>query len=138
MKNLAALLILFAVTATTAVAQDFETPKTGAKIYLAEKSLEVSPSGEQTFDVFIVRSKKAQKTKFDAPKLAGSNDLSFTVEQNPENKDHYTVTVKASDVASGKYFYTITSRSNGIQRINGTTTSINVGSSSDVAAVGGN
>ena len=138
MKNLAALLILFAVTATTAVAQDFETPKTGAKIYLTENNMELSTNGEQTFDVFIVRSKKASRTKFDAPKFAGSKDLEFDVQQNPDNKDHYTVTVKASDVASGKYFYTITSRSNGVQRINGTTTSIKVGNSSNVAASSAN
>lgn len=129
MKTLTTILTLALITfSSVATAQDFEVPKTGAKIYMTNNSIDLAPETEYTFDLWIVRSNKAKKAKFDMPRFSGSDNLDITVEANPEDKDNYKVTVKAKNVTSGKYFYTIMSRTNGIQRINGTTASFNIGS----------
>jgi len=115
-----------AFVSITAQAQQTEAPKEGAKIFIESKSLDVQTNGEQTFDVYIVRSKKAGKTTFTAPKFSGAEDVTFEVTQNTANPDHYIVKAKGAGV-SGKYFYTVTSRSNsGTQAISGTTLSVSV------------
>ncbi len=135
MKTLTTILTLALVTISSAVmAQDFEIPKTGAKIYVTNNSINLATEGEHTFDLWIVRSNKARKAKFDIPRFSGSKDLDITVVANPEDKDNYKVTVKTKDVTSGKYFYTITSRTTGVQRINGTTASFNVGTQTMASA----
>ena len=139
MKNLIALIaVFFVLGAGTVQAQDVVTPKTGAKIHLASNSFQLDANGEQTFDVWIVRSKKATKTKFEVPQFSGSANLQFTVEQNPEDSNNFKVTVKSDDVKSGEYFYTVTSRGTGIQRITGTTASFKVVDSKSVASAGNN
>ncbi len=121
------------------MAQDFEIPKTGAKIYVKSNSIELNSTGEFTFDLWIVRSKRAQRATFDTPRFSGSKDLEINLEANSEDKDHYKVTVKTKDVTSGKYFYTVSSRTTGIQRINGTTISFVVAAGKpSVASTEGN
>ncbi|MCP4460398.1 MAG: hypothetical protein GY816_20605 [Cytophagales bacterium] len=139
MKTLTTILTLALITISSAVmAQDFEIPKTGAKIYLTSNQMELSPNADYTFDLWVVRSNKARRAKFEAPRLSGSKDLEFTVEANSADTDNYKVTVKTRDVAPGKYFYTITSKSTGVQRISGTTISFIVGNSKSVASANSN
>jgi len=135
MKTLTTILTLTLITvSSTLMAQDFDVPKTGAKIYVTDNTIELSPTGEYTFDLWIVRSNKARKAKFDVPKFSGSKDMDISVEPNSEDPNNYKVTIKSKDVSAGKYFYTVTSRTTGIQRINGTTVSFNVGDVQNVAA----
>lgn len=118
---------LLAFATFTAQAQQTEAPKEGAKIFIESKTLDVQANGEQTFDVYIVRSKKAGKTSFTAPKFSGADQVSFEVTQDTANPDHFVVKAKGAGV-SGKYFYTVTSKSNsGTQAISGTTLSVSVG-----------
>jgi len=128
MKKLTLILTAaLAFVSITAQAQQTEAPKEGAKIFIESKSLDVQPNGESTFDVYIVRSKKAGKSSFTAPKFSGADDVIFEVAQDAANPDHFVVTAKGAGVA-GKYFYTVTSRSNsGTQPISGTTLSVSVG-----------
>ncbi len=128
MKKLTLILTAVLAFATfTTNAQQTEAPKSGAKIYIENKSLEVQPNGEQTFDVYIVRAKQAGKTTFSTPTFSGAGDVTFDVIQDATNPDHFVVTAKGAG-AAGKYFYTVTSKSNsGTQPISGTTVSVSVG-----------
>jgi len=140
MKNFKTILTLALITiGTAAMAQDTEPPLTGAKLYLASSNMEITASGDHTFDLWVVRSSKAKRAKFEAPKFSGSEDLEISIVPNPENRDKYKVTVKTKDVASGKYFYTITSIStNSFKSITGTTASFTVVATKSVASVKSN
>lgn len=127
MKNItmifSAALIL---VATTAFAQLPEPPKSGAKIFIEDSKLAVAANGETTFDMYIVRSKKAGRTTFDTPQFVGAEGVSFEVAQDASNPDKYTVTARG--VEAGSFIYTVKSRSNsGTQTISGTTVSVSVG-----------
>lgn len=122
------LLILFITTVIFGNAQTFEQPKDGAKIYLSENEVGISTGEEATIDVWVVRSKRAKKSKFDAPKFLGSSDLDIQIVQDPNDANHFIATVKTTGVKNGKYFYTVSSRSRSIQKVTGTTVTINVGS----------
>ena len=139
MKTLTTILTLALITiSSAAMAQDFEIPKTGAKIYLKSNQMELTANADYAFDLWIVRSSKARRAKFDTPRFSGSKDLEFTVEANSADPDNFKVTVKTRDVAPGKYFYTITSRTTGVHRINGTTASFTVGKVKSVASANSN
>lgn len=134
MKNTSAILTLALLfVSALAFGQDVDAPKKGAKIHIEEKSLDIQPGEEHTFDVWIVRSKKAQRATFYEPKFVSSSDLAFEVKADPENEDHYIVTAKTNTAANGKYMITVKSRSNGTQFIGGTTLSVNVSSGAAVA-----
>jgi hypothetical protein len=137
MKKITFLLTaLLAIGSTTLFAQQTEAPKTGAKIYIESKSLDIQANGENTFDLYIVRSKRAGKTTFEMPSFSGAEDITFDVAQDASNLDHFVVTAKGNTVASGKLFYIVTSKSSsGTQRISGTTLSINVTGNAAVASV---
>lgn len=139
MKKITFLLTaILAIGSTSLFAQQTEAPKTGAKIYIESKSLEVQPNGEQTFDLYIVRSKRAGKTTFELPTFNGADGVEFDVKQDAENPDHYVVTVKGS-ASTGKAFYTVTSKSNsGTQLVSGTTLSVNVTSTKNIASADNN
>jgi hypothetical protein len=128
MKKLTLILTaILAIATFTTQAQQTEAPKSGAKIFIESKSLTVQPNGENTFDVYIVRSKKAGKTTFSTPSFSGAGDVTFDVAQDAANPDHFVVTAKGAG-AAGKFFYTVTSKSNsGTQPISGTTLSVSVG-----------
>jgi len=116
-----------AFVSITAQAQQTEAPKEGAKIFIENKALDVQPNGEQTFDVYIVRSKRAGKATFSTPQFSGADNVTFDVAQDAANPDHFVVTAKGAG-AAGKFFYTVTSKSNsGTQPISGTTVSVSVG-----------
>ncbi len=135
-KHFTLLSILFFV-ASMAMAQNFEAPKRGAKIYAQEYTISVDAGGETTFDLWIVRSKFAKKANFSAPKLITSSGLEFDVKQDEANKDHYVVTVSANQVAEGQYSSTVSSRSTGTQKVTGTMLSFNIGTAKTVASKDG-
>lgn len=107
-------------------AQQFEVPKEGAKIYLSSNDVNVNSEDEIKLDVWVVRSKRAKKSKFDTPKFLGSNELTTKITSDQSNPDHYIATLKLSNVPNGTYFYTVTSRSRSIQKVTGTTLTITV------------
>ena len=122
-------LIVFAALsfiASIGLAQDFDVPKDGAKIYLSENAFEIKSASQTTVDVWIVRSKRAKKAKFDAPKFLGSSALGIVIEQDPENADHYIATINTTGVKNGTYFYTVSSRSRSSQKVTGATISLEV------------
>ena len=126
------ILIVFNFIAGAVVAQQFETPKEGAKIYLTSNEVNMALSSETKVDLWVVRSKRATKAKFDTPKFLGSAGLDIQVEADPNDKNHFIATIKNEGVANGKYFYTVASRSRSIQKVTGTTVSINVGAGNAV------
>lgn len=139
MKKLSILYsLLFILAVSVASAQEFDVPKTGAKIFLSNASLELKATDETTFDLWVVRSKKAAKSKFDQPKFLGSQDFTFEVTPSASNPDTYKVLVKSNDVKPGAYFYTVSSRSRSTQKVTGTTISIKVGPEGQVVASDGN
>lgn len=138
MKKHITLLSLLFFVASFALAQNFEIPKRGAKIYAQEYTIEVNKGSEASFDLWIVRSKLAKRANFAAPKFVTSSGLTFDVKQDSENKDHYVVKVSANQVADGQYTITVSSRSTGTQKVTGTTLSFSVGSGKAVASKDGN
>ncbi|MEQ9008626.1 MAG: hypothetical protein RLP12_12125, partial [Ekhidna sp.] len=88
---------------TLAMAQNFEAPRKGAKIFAQEYSISLEAESETTFDLWIVRSRMAKKAEFLIPTLRSSSGLAFEVKQDTENVDHYVVTVSAKDVDPGQY-----------------------------------
>ena len=137
MKKHITLLSLLLLVASVTMAQDFETPQRGAKIYAQEYSVDIDASGEASFDLWIVRSKYARKSKFSTPKLNTSSGLAFDVQQDSENKDHFIVKVNADNVADGQYTVMVSSSSTGIQKIVGATLSFNVAAGKAVASKDG-
>lgn len=134
-KHFAVLTLL--LVGTLAFGQNFDAPEKGAKIYAQEYSINVEANSETSFDLWIVRSRFAKRAEFMAPSLMSSSDLSFEVTQDPENKDHYTVTVSAKEVEAGQYTTTVSARSNGTQKVTGTTLSLNVVAAQVVASKDG-
>ena len=139
MKKLSILSSIFFLFAVSIVsAQELEAPKTGAKIFLSNSNFELNSNDEVTFDLWVVRSKKAKKSKFDQPKFLGSKDLTFELTQNASNPDNYKVVVRTNGVNPGEYFYTISSRSRSVQKVTGTTVSVKVAAGAQVVASDGN
>ena len=127
------LIALLGLASSMVFAQEtFDLPAEGAQIHLSDYELEMEASEEMKMDVWVVRSKKAKKAKFDAPKFLGSGDLEISVAQDAENLDHYIATIKTNNLTAGKYFYTVSSRSRSIQKVKGTTVSFTVGSANAV------
>lgn len=137
MKKQFTLLSLLFFVASLAMAQNFEAPKRGAKIYAQAYTIDVSSDSETSFDLWIVRSKFAKRADFSAPKLTSSSGLKFDVKQDEQNKDHFIVTVSANQVAAGQYTSTVSSRSTGTQKVTGTTLSFNVTAGKAVASKDG-
>ncbi|WP_370089376.1 hypothetical protein [Ekhidna sp.] len=122
---------------TLAMAQNFEAPKKGAKIYVEDYTINLDEGGEATFDLWLVRSKFAKRAEFLAPKLLSSSGLTFEVAQDANDVDHYTVKVSAENVKSGQYTSTVSARSTGTQKVTGTTLSFNVVAAQAVASKDG-
>jgi hypothetical protein len=137
MKKITILLsALLIIGLSTVSAQQTEAPKTGAKIYIESKGLDLQANGENTFELYIVRSKRASKTTFELPTFSGAEEVTFEVLQDENNPDHYIVTAKSGATKSGKLFYTVTSKSNsGTQLVSGTTFSVNVSGTAAIASV---
>lgn len=131
------MIVTLLLLGTLAMGQDFDAPKKGAKIYAQEYTINVDTDSKASFDLWIVRSKTAKKAKFLAPTLNSSSGLSFDVVQDTKNQDHFLITVAADKVAVGQYTVTVSSRSNGTQKVTGTTLSFNVMASKAVASEDG-
>ncbi|WP_420316290.1 hypothetical protein [Ekhidna sp.] len=136
MKKFITVLTFIGLTTFT-FGQDFKAPKQGAKIYAQEYTINLDEDGQTTFDLWIVRSKLAKRAKFEMPTLVSSSELTFEVEQDAENKDHYVVTAFASGVPVGQYTTTVAARSKGTQKVTGTTLSINVIPTTPIASKDG-
>jgi hypothetical protein len=130
-------LFTFILFGTLVMAQDFELPKKGAKIYANDYTISVDTDSETTFDLWLVRSRFARRATFLEPKLISSSGLTFEVAQDESDKDHYIVTVSAKDVETGQYSTTVSARSTGTQKVVGTTLSFNVTPSKAVASKDG-
>ncbi|WP_436515435.1 hypothetical protein [Ekhidna sp. To15] len=137
MKKQFTLLSLLFFVASLAMAQNFDAPKRGAKIYAQEYTIDVSTDSDTSFDLWIVRSKFAKRANFSAPKMITNSGLAFDVKQDDQNKDHFIVTVSANKVAAGQYSTTVSSRSTGTQKVTGTTLSFNVTTGKAVASKDG-
>jgi len=131
MKNLILLTIL-GVATSTGFAQTFEQPKDGAKIYLSINELEMNMGSEAKVDIWVVRSKRAMKANFDAPKFIGASDMGITIEADSSDPNHFVATLNSTGVKNPKYFYTVSSRSRSTQKVIGSTISVVVNSSEAV------
>ncbi len=120
------LLAVLGVASSIGFAQQFEQPKEGAKIHLSDNAVEMNSATEKKIDIWVVRSKKAKKAKFDAPKFLGATDLGISIEADPNDPNHFIATLNSAGVKNGKYFYTVASRSRSIQKVTGATISVAV------------
>lgn len=137
MKKSHILVFGLVIFSSSLFAQNFEAPKDGAKIYTESTTIEVDQKGEALFDLWIIRSNKAKRTTFQMPKISNVEGLEFYFKQDSENKDHYTVNIKATNAALGSYSGTVTCRSNGIQLVTGTMLNLNVVQTASVASADG-
>lgn len=126
------LILSLAICALVSIsfAQQFEQPSEGAQIHLSAYEIDLKSTDETKLDIWVVRSKKAKKSKFDTPKFLGPDDLEIVISQDANDADHYVATIKSNGLADGKYFYTVSSRSRSIQKVKGTTVSFVIGGSS--------
>ena len=118
-----AVLLMVSTFVGVASAQKFDPPKDGAKIHLSSYEVELNQAEEATVDIWVVRSKRARKSTFDAPKFLGPDSLDIQITQDPADQNHFVATVNAKGVSIGSYFYTVTSRSRSTQKVKGTTIS---------------
>lgn len=126
MKKQIAFVLTTLFMSLSIMAQEFEAPKNGAKLYTSNSVIEVTENGSLTFDLWLVRSKVAKKVSFESPRIISPAGGVFTVSEDPNNKDHYTVNVEAKDLAEGSYSITVMGKRNGIHGITGTILSLNV------------
>ncbi|MEO9872043.1 hypothetical protein [Ekhidna sp.] len=136
MKKLISLLTLLLI-GTVALSQNFEAPKTGAKVYTDNYTINLDVNGEETFDLWIVRSKRARRAKFMTPTVLNSNGIKFQVTPDPNNQDHFIVTASSEDVVEGQYTATVAVRSIGTQKVTGTTLSFHINSAKNIASTDG-
>ncbi len=125
MKKLLLLAVL-GVASRIGFAQQFDPPKDGAKIHLSSNIVEMNMATEKKVDIWVVRSKKAKKAKFDTPKFIGASNLEISIEADPNDSNHFIATINSAGVENGKYFYTVASRSRSVQKVTGATISIAV------------
>lgn len=127
MKKLTIVLsFALALLTSFAQAQEFEKPKSGAVLELTETSMDLAAGGEISFDVWVNRSKKASRTKILAPKFSGSKAISFEVEADENDKNHFVVTATASADAKGKLTYIVSSSSIGYHQVKGKTVTFGI------------
>ena len=120
MKNVTSILaVALLFTITIGSAQNFETPKTGAKIEMSETSLVLDSNGETTFDLWINRSKKATRTTFKTPKISGSDAILFEILADAEDQDHYIVTARTENASEGKMSFVVSRSSTSYHQIKG-------------------
>lgn len=133
MKKLFSLILLIAA-AFTVNAQDYEAPKEGVDLKVENPQVVISKGKAYNFDIILVRSVKAKKAKFEAPRLVGPKGIEFEVEQSGKNSDIYTVSVNTNNVEPGKYYYLVTATNKGMHRAKGLSMSFEVTDGSSVAS----
>ena len=129
MKNQLTITILSFVFALSAFAQDFEAPKKGAKIYVDNTALELNENETLSFDLYLIKSKVARKSTFEAPRFLAPDGLNFTVTQDATDSRLYKVMLNADEIAAGDYSVTVTGKRSGIHAVTGTILSVKVKSS---------
>lgn len=137
MKKQLVLTLAIALFAFTTVAQNFEAPKKGAKLYVENTVIEVGSNDEVSFDLWLVKSKVARKAKFDTPKIIGADGVEFTVNPDAQNPGHYTVTLKTSELEAGNYSATMMGKRSGIHAVTGAILTLNVSAGKSVASKDG-
>ena len=125
--------ILVAVAGFVAQAQT-ELPKEGAVLKIENPTIALSKGEPYSFDIELIRSKRARKAEFEMPKINGSKSFQFTVEQSSVNPDLYTVTLNTANVEPGKYFYLVTSKSRSVHKAKGMSISIEIAGTPSVAS----
>ncbi len=137
MKNQVTITLIALFIAFSSVAQDFEIPKKGAKIYVENTTVEVNEGGESSFDLFLIKSKVARKATFENPKLMGPKGVSFLVTQDTVDPTRYTVSINAEQITPGDYSITVTSKRSGIHAVTGTFLTLKVNPGNSVASKDG-
>lgn len=126
MKHIILSIITLTFIGGLALAQEFEQPKEGAKIFTEANTIEMN-GNTASFDLWIVRSKKASKAKFATPKLSLNKDqFAYEVIPNPENNDHFTVNVTNKSASKDNHSFTIYSKGYSYHKITGKTMTISV------------
>ena len=137
MKNYILTTLFVLCIGSVTVAQEFEVPKKGAKIYVETNALEVEEAGQITFDLYLVKSKAAKRVSFDDPRFLAPDGLDFFVKKDEDDPSHYEVILQANQIQSGSYSVTVMGKTSGAHSVTGTILSCNVKSSSVVASKDG-
>ncbi|MEL7004811.1 MAG: hypothetical protein AAFN93_19045 [Bacteroidota bacterium] len=108
-------------------AQDMTPPKDGAALRMKSHNHEVKIGDGATTDVWLVRSKKKKKTKFEGLKATAPKGLEINFEASGENPDHYKMQVIANaEVKPGQYMLIIKGDGNNSYQLRGTTCTLTV------------
>ena len=134
MKNQITTTLIAIFMVGTAMAQDFEAPKKGAKIFVDSNEIQINQNDELSFDVYLVKSKGAKKATFETPKFSSPEGLDFFVKEDATDPSHYTVMLKASEIATGDYSIMVNGKRSGIHTVTGTIMSVTVNPSNSVAS----
>ena len=137
MKNQITATLIAIFMAATAMAQDFEAPKKGAKIFVDNNAIEINQNDELSFDVYLVKSRVARKATFENPKFNSPEGLDFYVKEDAADPSHYTVMLKASEIAAGDYSVMVSGKRSGIHSVTGTIVSVKVNPANSVASKDG-
>jgi len=138
MKTKITFALVLTIVSLSLLAQDFERPKKGAKLYVQDNTIEVSENGATTFDLWLVKSRLAKKVDFETPKAIHPDGTVFTFEKHPQNPDQYSVSVKAEDIETGDHSVTIMGRRSGMHSVTGTIITLRVNPAKSVASSDGN
>lgn len=126
-KILLTLALMGLFTAPTLMAQEVEAPKSGAVIMLENNKVQITPGQTQELDVSLLRSERAEKTKFNAISINGSNAVQLEMKEVADAKDNWTLQVTVPEgTEPGTYYYVMSSRSAGSQKVKGATLAIKV------------
>ena len=137
MKNQFLTTLAVILISSSAFAQEMVPPKKGAKIYVENKSIEISEGGEVTFDMYLLKSKAAKRASFANPRFLAPDGLDFYLKQDAQDPNHYSVIVKADDIKSGNYSITVAGKTSGTHTVTGSILSLTVNPGSVVASTEG-
>ena len=127
--------ILFTLGAIGLVnAQNTTVPKEGVVLTVENTKVITQKGVDYQFDLLMVRSKRARKAKFEMPRFFGPKEIVFEVVQSAENPDVYNVTANTTNIEPGKYYYTVTCKSKGMQKAKGFSMSFEVNDGPTVAS----
>ncbi len=109
-----------------ASAQQFEAPKEGVDLKVENTKIAFKKGQQYEFDIYLVRSNKAKRAKFELPQFSGPKGLLFEVKADEATADVFNVTVNAANVEAGKYFYILRANGKGSAKAKGTTMSFEI------------
>lgn len=128
------ILLLTAGVFSLANAQSTDLPKDGVILKVENTKVIIQKGIDYEFDILMVRSKRARKAKFETPRIFGNKGISFDIKKSEENVDIYKVVANTENIEPGKYFYTITCKSKGMQKAKGVSMSFEVNDGPAVAS----